>query len=64
MNEKDYQCIWRHRSNDPKTERDLILREKPILQNMNANILEKFEGIKCYTGRSKLTTDLVHEAEN
>lgn len=64
FNEKDYQCIWKHISNDPKNERDFVLKEKPILQNVNADILDKFKRIKSSTGPWKLTPDLVHEAEN
>jgi hypothetical protein len=60
---RGYNCIWRHVSDDPSDERQIVSKEKPILQNINADILDKFKKIKSSTNRWKLTPASVAEAE-
>jgi hypothetical protein len=59
-----YDCVWRHISDEPADEQIIVRRERPILQNVSADIKIQFKKIPCSIGKWKLNPELVDEAEN
>jgi len=65
FSQNGYECIWKHISDDPQRERELVTPKGTILQDGNTtNIKPVFKLIKGTKDYWKLSDSRVREAEN